>query len=133
MEEIRRLLQKYDASYITEGLATAADVNAFAATFYKDVAELYDCITRVKNTDRNPSGYSLVDAPILGLLVRSWKLLKEVIRYYEENNGEIVGVLERPLLEAAVTAQYLMRSDETVIEDYRKCSVQGPPSASSAI
>ena len=122
MDEIRRLLQKYDASYVTEGLATAEDVNNFAATFYKDVAALYDCITRVQNTARNPSGYSLVDAPILGLLVRSWKLLKEVVRYYEENNAEIVGVLERPLLEAAVTAQYLMRSDASVIEDYRKCS-----------
>ncbi len=122
MDEISGLLQKYDESYVTRGLATAEDVTAFAATFYNDVASLYDCITRVHNTERNPSGYSLIDAPILGLLVRSWKLLKEVIRYYEENNGEIVGVLERPLLEAAVTAQYLMKNDESVLEDYRKCS-----------
>ncbi len=122
MDEIRRLLTKYDVSYIREGLHSVDDINAFAATFYRDVAESYDVITRVKNTERNPSGYSLVDAPILGLLVRSWKLLKEVIRYYEENNAEIVGVLERPLLEAVVTAQYLMKNDASIVEDYRKCS-----------
>ena len=122
MDEISRLLVKYDESYIQKNLHNAADVTAFATTFYKDVAELYDCITRVKNTVRNPSGYSLADAPILGLLVRTWKLLKELIRYYEESNAEIIGVLERPLLEAAVTARYLMNADERVIEDYRKCS-----------
>lgn len=122
MDEVRSLLLKYDESYIQNNLHNAEDVTAFATTFYKDVAELYDCITRVKNTERNPSGYSLADAPILGLLVRSWKLFKEVIRYYEDNNAEIVGVLERPLLEAAVTARYLMDGDEHLIADYRKCS-----------
>lgn len=122
MDEIGRLLQKYDAPYIHDHLHTAKDLTAFAATFYKDVADIYDCITRVKNTERNPSGYSLADAPILGLLVRVWKLFKEVIRYYEEDNAEIVGVLERPLLEAAITARYLMAGDDGLIEDYRKCS-----------
>src|SRR5258706_15143260 len=90
MDEIGRLLTKYDEAYISDRLHTAPEVTAFATTFYKDVAELYDCITRVKNTQRNPSGYSLVDAPILGLLVRVWKLLKQVIRYYEEDNAEII-------------------------------------------
>ena len=122
MDEIHRLLTKYDASYVCHGLASAEAVNKFASTFYTDVADLYDCITRIKNTERNPNGYSLLDAPVLGLLVRSWKLLKEVIRYYEENNGEIVGVLERPLLEAVIIARYLMANDQTVMEDYRRCS-----------
>jgi hypothetical protein len=54
--------------------------------------------------------------------VRVWKLLKEVIRYYEEQNAEIIGILERPLIEAAVVATYLMTSDRSVTEDYRKCS-----------
>jgi hypothetical protein len=66
--------------------------NRFALTFYKDVAEIYDCLTRVRNVGRNPTGFSLDDAPILGLLVRIWKLLKEIIRYYEENNAEIIRV-----------------------------------------
>jgi hypothetical protein len=54
--------------------------------------------------------------------VRVWKLLKEVIRYYEEDNAEIIGILERPLIEASVIASYLMTSGPGVIEDYRKCS-----------
>jgi hypothetical protein len=122
MDEIGRLLTKYDESYIKMGLHSADDVTEFAATFYKDVAELYDCITRVKNTERNPSGYSIADAPILGLLVRVWKLLKEVIRYYEEDNAEIIGVLERPILESAIIARFLMQGDDDLIDDYRRCS-----------
>jgi len=122
MEEIRAIIKKYDAGYITSELGSLEGLNRFAPTFYKDVAEIYDCITRVKNTERNPLGFSIADAPILGLLVRTWKLLREVIRYYEEDNAEIIGVLERPLIESAVTATYLMISPPEVIEDYRKCS-----------
>ena len=122
MEEIRNVVGKYDASYIKEHLESADDVTRFATIFYKDVAEVYDTITRVKNVERNPTGYSLTDAPILGLLVRIWKLLKEVIRYYEENNAEFIGILARPLLEAATTARFLLSSSDAVLEDYRKCS-----------
>lgn len=122
MEEIQNILTKYDDAYITKNLKTVDDVNKFAATFYKDVAEIYDCITRVKNIERNPSGFSLSDAPILGLLVRIWKLLKEIIRYYEENNAEMISLLGRPLLETSVVATYLLQSNENVLEDYRKCS-----------
>jgi uncharacterized protein DUF5677 len=56
------------------------------------------------------------------LLVRVWKLLKEIIKYYEQNNAEIIGILERPLIEASVVATYLMTNDRSLIEDYRKCS-----------
>jgi len=122
MEEIRAITEKYDADYIKIDFSTVEELNRFALTFYKDVAEIYDFITRVKNIARNPLGFSADDAPILGLLVRVWKLLKEVIRYYEEDNAEIIGVLERPLIECAVTATYLMIAPPEVIEDYRKCS-----------
>lgn len=122
MKELQAITAKYDHLFVRSGLSTAAAVNRFAGTFYRDVGEIYDVITRVKNTERNPSGYSLNDAPILGLLVRSWKLFKEIVRYYEEDNAETVGVLERPLLEAVILARFLMISDESVIEDYRKCS-----------
>jgi Family of unknown function (DUF5677) len=122
VQEIHRILAKYDALYVERGLLDLKATNSFAGAFYADVAEVFDCITRVTNTERNPSGFSVADAPILGLLVRSWKLLKEVVRYYGEDNGEIVGVLERPLFEAVITARYLMDSDEAVLEDYRKCS-----------
>ena len=122
MDEILKITEKYDEAFIKEGLSSIEVLNKFALTFYKDVAELYSCITRIKNIDRNPRGFSLHDAPILGLLVRIWKLLKEVIRYYEEDNADIICILERPLIEAAVVARYLMVSDQSVVEDYRKRS-----------
>lgn len=122
MDEIRQITEKYDSAYIENGLNSVEAINRFALTFYKDVAEIYDCITRVKNNERNPSGFSLDDAPILGLLVRVWKLLKEVINYYEQDNAEIISILERPLLEASVMAIFLMTEKDPVILDYRKCS-----------
>lgn len=122
MEEIRDVLRKYDESYISTSLHSVSEINTFAATFYRDVAEIFDCITRVRNLERNPTGFSLHDAPILGLLIRIWKLLKEIIKYYEADNAEIISILERPLIEAAITAQYLLNADHAVVEDYRKCS-----------
>jgi hypothetical protein len=122
MEELAQIINKYDESYVSENLSSLEDLDRFAFVFFKDVAEIYDCITRIKNVQRNPSGYSLSDAPILGLLVRVWKLLKEILEYYKKENAEIIGVLERPLIEASVTAHYLLLNDEEVIEDYRKCS-----------
>lgn len=122
MDEINKITEKYDVEYVREGLDSLEGVNKFALAFYKDVAEIYDCFTRIKNTERNPTGFTLDDAPILGLLVRVWKLLKEIIRYYEEDNAEIISILERPLIEASVVATYLMMNESCVIEDYRKCS-----------
>jgi hypothetical protein len=124
MEEIAQILTKYDEEYIRQNFTDVVSINAFALSFYKDVAEIYDTLTRVKNVERNPNGFDLDDAPILGLLVRIWKLLKEIIRSYEQDNAEIISILERPLIEAAVMATYLMRSSDSVIEDYRKCSYQ---------
>jgi len=98
MDEILKITGKYDETFIKERLTSVEALNKFSLTFYKDVAEIYDCITRIRNIERNPKGFSLDDAPILGLLVRVWKLLKEVIRYYEEQNADIIGVLERPLI-----------------------------------
>ena len=122
MDEILKITKKYDAAYVSENLDSLDRINSFAVIFAKDVAEIYDCVTRIKNTGRNPTGFSLGDAPILGLLVRIWKLLKEIIRYYEQENAEIISILECPLIEASVVATYLMTSDSSVIEDYRKCS-----------
>ncbi|MEX2644338.1 MAG: hypothetical protein WD270_12850 [Acetobacterales bacterium] len=78
MDKIRTVTDKYDESYIGESLQSLEELNRFALTFCKDVASLYDCLTRIKNVERNPSVFSLDDAPVLGLLVRVWKLLTEV-------------------------------------------------------
>jgi hypothetical protein len=122
MDEILAITAKYDAYYVRDGLADLAAVNRFALIFYKDVAEIYDGLTRLRHADRNPTGFDLDDAPILGLLVRVWKLLKEVIHYYEQDNAQIIAVLERPMIEAAVMASYLLTGDAATLEDYRKCS-----------
>jgi len=122
MEEIAQVMKKYDEEYIRQHFADVPSINAFALSFFKDVADIYDAITRVRNIERNPKGFDVDDAPILGLLVKVWKLFKEVLKYYEQNNAELIGVLERPLIEASVVATYLMQSDKSVVEDYRKCS-----------
>ncbi len=122
MEEIHEIISRYDEDYISRSLQSLEDINKFTGTFVKDVTEIYDCITRLRNIDRNPTGFSLEDAPILGLLTRMWKLLKEIVVYYESNNAEIISILERPLIEASITAQFLLMNDSKVMEDYRKCS-----------
>lgn len=122
MDEIQNILDKYDKIDIKDSTNSLESLNSFAFNFYTDVSEIYDSFTRIKNTERNESGYSLNDAPIIALLVKTWKLLKEILIYYRNNNAEIISVLERPLIECAITATYLMQSDESVIKDYRKCS-----------
>jgi len=122
MEELQAITAKYHPEYIGDSFTSVEGVNKFALTFYKDVAEIYDCLTRLKNVERNPSGFSLDDAPVLGLLVRVWKLLKEVIKYYEQDNAEIISLLERPIIEASTIATYLMTSGPEIMIDHRKCS-----------
>lgn len=122
MEELVRITAKYDEEYIRQNFIDAKSINVFALSFFRDAAEIYDTITRIRNVERNPSGFDLNDAPILGLLVRVWKLLKEVLKYYEQDNAEIISILERPLIEACIVATYLMENDNSVVEDYRKCS-----------
>lgn len=122
MEELNQITKKYQPDYLHEGLSSLDNLNRFALTFFKDVTAIYDCLTRLKNVERNPSGFSLGDAPILGLLVRIAKLLKEVVAYYERDNADIISILERPIVEATTIATFLMRHGPDVILDYRKCS-----------
>src|SRR5947207_11974981 len=122
MDELDATMEKYEDRLLREHFEGLDDINRFAIQFYRDVAEIYDCLSRVKNHKRNPSGYSLDDAPIIGLLVRIWKLLKETIRYHVEDNAEFVAIFQRTLIETALTATYLLKHDAAVLEDYRKCS-----------
>jgi hypothetical protein len=120
--EFDQILSRYRGFDLDAELSTFERLVSFSGQFYRDVAEIYDATTRVKNVERNPTGYDFNDAAILGLLVRIWKILKEVVRYYEENKGEILSLLDRQVTEAAVIAKYLLISQASVIEDYRKCS-----------
>lgn len=122
MDELINITAKYQPLYIEEHFQSLERLHAFSLQFFKDVAELYDVLTRVKNIERNPTGYSIDDAPILGLLVRIGKLLKECVKYYEQDNAETIAIIERPLIEASTIATYLMLNGQAAIEDYRKCS-----------
>jgi hypothetical protein len=122
MEELVEITSKYQPDYIERCFSSMSGLHEFSLVFYKDVGELYDALTRLKNVGRNPTGFSIGEAPILGLLVRISKLVKEVVKYYEQDNAEIIGVLERPMLEASIIASYLMINGDDVIADYRKCS-----------
>ena len=122
MEEIQAILTKYERDYLARLYACTPEADQLALGFYEDVAEILDILSRVKNVERNPTGFSVDDAPILGLLVRTWKLLKLVVWIYKEDSAEHAAIAERSLMEVAVTAAYLLRSDASTMEDYRRCS-----------
>jgi hypothetical protein len=122
MIEFTQITEKYQPPYIEKHFSSLEGLHTLSVHFFKDVAEIYDVLTRMRNVKRNPTGYSIDDAPILGLLVRICKLLKECVKYHEQDNAEVIAIFERPLIEATTIASYLMLSDVAAIEDYRKCS-----------
>ena len=122
MNEIRDVLAKYDPAYLERLFASTPGADELASAFFEDVAEILDVLSRLKNVERNPTGFSIDDAPILGLLVRISKLLKLIVWIYREDSAEYAATAERSLIEVAVTATYLLRSAESTMEDYRRCS-----------
>ena len=122
MQELIDIVEKHKKIDFKKQLESKEGLKEFSTVFYGDVAEIYDVVTRIKNTERNPTGFTLNDAAILGLLVRIWKLLKEVVVYYKNDNGEIISHFDRQIIESAIVASYLLLKDEHTIEDYRKCS-----------
>jgi hypothetical protein len=62
MDEFDAIMEKYGNRPLREHFESVDEINQFALQFYRDAAEIYDCFTRVKNRERNPSGYSLDDA-----------------------------------------------------------------------
>jgi len=122
MDEIERICAQYNPAYLRRLLASTAEADQLALAFFEDVAGILAVLTRLTNVERNPTGFSIDDAPILGLLVRTWKLLQLIVWIYREDSAEYAAIAERSLLEAAVTASYLLRSDKTTMEDYRRCS-----------
>ena len=122
MDEIQDILAKYDRAYLERLSASTPEVDQLALAFFEDVAEILDTLSRLKNVERNPTGFLIDDAPILGLLVRTSKLLKLIVWIYKEDSAEYAAIAERSLIEVAVTATYLLRSDKSTMEDYRRCS-----------
>jgi len=122
MKEVQNIILRYKDVDFDKEVSTFEGLVSFSTAFYKDVSEIYDVVTRVKNTERNPTGFGFNDAAILGLLVRIWKILKEIVFYYEKNNADIISLLDRQVIEASVTAKYLLINGDEAITDYRKCS-----------
>lgn len=122
MNKITDIRAKYSVDDINRDLKSADQVNDYALDFFKDVTKVYRLAIDQRNPIRNPSGYSLTDAPILGLLVRMWQLSSLVVRYFEHENGEYIATFHRPLMEASVTALHLLRQGDAVIREYRRCS-----------
>lgn len=122
MQELIDIVEKYKTVDFKKQLGSKEGLKDFSTLFYEDVAEIYDVATRIKNFERNPTGFTFNDAAILGLLVRIWKLLKEVVTYYKKDNAQIISHFDRQIIESSITASYLLLKGEHAIEDYRKCS-----------
>ena len=122
MEELRQIILTYKDTDIDNEVSSYDKLIAFSDRFYGDVGELYDAITRMRNVDRDPTGFNFNDAAVLGLLVRVWKILKQIVLFYKANDGEMIVLIDRQMLEAIVMANYLLVNGEGTIEDYRKCS-----------
>ena len=122
MEEIDQIWRKYEEQNLLEHLESLDDVNGLALTFCEDVARTYRLVTLRRNASRDPSGYGLADAPIVGLLTRVAKLLRLVCKFYELGNGDHLTVFSRPLIESAIVATYLLREGDEAVEDFRRCS-----------
>ncbi|MET3597744.1 hypothetical protein ABID26_007170 [Mesorhizobium shonense] len=122
MKELNDILAKYQGLPLPVVGDALPALEKFAKLFFADCAEIYDIFTRVKDTERNPSGFSLVDAPILGLLVKISKIMREIVKYYDSGDANVIAYLERQAIEAAVVARYLLSATPETIESYRKCS-----------
>ena len=122
MQEVDRIWLKYEQDGLLDRIDSLEDVNRLALVFGRDVVRTFELTTLLRNPERNPSGYDLSDAPIVGLLVRVAKLFRLVCRFYELGNGEYLAVFSRPLIESAIIASYLLSEGDEAIKDFRRCS-----------
>lgn len=122
MDELREIFTKYQSIKIPEIGSELDQLLEFSSMFFTDAAEVYDVITRIRDVERNPTGFDLTDAPILGLLVKISKLMREIVVYYKASDANIISYLERQAVEAGIVAQYLLQASPETIENYRKCS-----------
>ena len=104
MREIDRIWLKYEEGRFFARIQSLDEVNRLALTFGSDVAQTLRLLTLLCNPDRNPSGYGLSDAPLIGLLTRVAKLFRLVCKFYEIGNADYLSVFSRPLIESAIVA-----------------------------
>lgn len=70
MIEFTQITEKYQPPYIEKHFSSLEGLHMFSVQFFKDVAGIYDVLTRMRNIERNPTGYSIDDAPILVLICK---------------------------------------------------------------
>ena len=63
MDEIQDILAKYDRAHLKRLLASTPQADQLALIFFEDVAEILDILSRMRNGERNPTGFSIDDAP----------------------------------------------------------------------
>ena len=59
MHEVDRIWLKYQEGRFLDRLESVDEVNRFALTFGRDVAQTLRLLTLMRNPDRNPLGYGL--------------------------------------------------------------------------
>ena len=122
LKEIQSIWLRYRDSSNSNHLESLEDVNRFALRFGIDVAETFRRVTLLRHPHLYLKGFGLVDAPIVGLLVRISKLLRLSCRFYELNIGDYIAVYARPLVESAIMARYLLSAGDDAVVDFRRCS-----------
>lgn len=122
MRDSDQVWRKYEGQGLVDDLESLDDVNQAALVFCEDVARTFRLITLRGNPSRDPFGYGLADAPIVGLLTRVAKLFQLVCKLYKLGNADHLNVFSRPLIESAIIATYLLREGDEVVEDFRRCS-----------
>jgi len=65
MLELIQITDKYQPLYIESHFSSLDGLHTFSIQFFKDVAHIFDAITRARNVERNPTGFSINDAPSL--------------------------------------------------------------------
>ena len=122
MQEIDNIWLKYEKDRILTRVDSLEEINRVALAFGNDVANTFRLITLIRDPVRNPRGYGLSNAPIVGLLTRIAKLLQLVCNSYKVNNGYYISVFSRPLIESAIVVTYLLRKGNDAVKDFRHCS-----------
>ena len=88
MSNIEQVWLKYHDQSLLNRLDSLDDVNRLALTFSQDVARTYRFVTIRGNASREPFGYGLAEAPIVGLLTRVAKLLRLICKFYKRDTAD---------------------------------------------
>ena len=121
-QELEKLVEKYKEPRVRALLTTQSAKENRWQIFFRDMVEVLDIVCRMRDTERNPTGFSEDEAPILGLLVRTCKLLRTTTWAFDNGKAQCALISERAAIEASVMAQYLMRSGPEAVADYRRCA-----------